>query len=77
MDIHKSLDMITLVAKKHAQDHRCNYNIIISNPDKQGLFDPECSTYEYVADSYFEKPRPNAKLLYTTDELKNKENKNS
>lgn len=66
-DIHKNLEAIVTVAKHDAKDHNCNYNIIISNP-VDGEFG-DGSTYEIVADSYFEKERPNAKLLVTTMQL--------
>ena len=72
MNIHHNLPVITEVAKEQAKDHNCNYNIIISNPNAKGEFDAnEGSTYEIVGDSYFEKPRPNAKLLHKTDDLLN------
>jgi hypothetical protein len=66
-DIHKNLEAIVTIAKHDAKDHNCNYNIIISNP-VDGEFG-EGSTYEIVADSYFEKERPNSKLLVTTLQL--------
>ena len=68
-DIHKDLSLMKAVAVQKSKDHNCNYNIIIHNPDDNGNFDPDTSTYEMVADSYFEKPRPRAKLLFTTDDL--------
>lgn len=70
MNIHLNLDLITQVALKKAKEHNCNYNIIISNPNKEGEFDIlNGSTYEFVADSYFEKERPNIKRIITTDDL--------
>ncbi|HEY0029152.1 MAG TPA: hypothetical protein VGC65_00225 [Bacteroidia bacterium] len=70
MEIHSNLEQLKLVAIEHAKAHGCNYNIIIHNPDAEGKFNEASgSTYEYVADSYFEKDRPNAKLLHRTDDL--------
>lgn len=68
MDVHHDLEAITEVAKHHAKEHGVNYNIIIHNPDENGEFQ-DGSTYEFVADSYFEKERPNVKLLHKTDDL--------
>lgn len=70
MSIYKNLEAIKTIALEYAKNHSCNYNIIISNPDKEGNFsEASGSTYEFVADSYFEKDRPNAKLLHKTDDL--------
>lgn len=69
MNVYKDLDAMTQVALHNAKDHRCNYNVILMNPDENGEFNMDYSTYEFVADSYFEKERPNAKLLFTTGEL--------
>jgi len=47
-----------------------NYNVILSNPNDKGEFDLSVgSTYEFVADSYFDKPRPNAIRLFRTNDL--------
>ena len=72
MSAHKNLKLMILVAVAQAEDHCCNYNVIISNP-VDGKFDPSQSTYEMVANSYFEKERPNVILLYKTDDLINME----
>ena len=70
MNIHHDLEAIKMVAIEDAKEHNCNYNIIIVNPNPQGIFDVNCgSTYEFVTDSYFDKPRPNAILLHKTDDL--------
>ncbi len=70
MNVHQDLEAIKMVAVHLAKEHSCNYNIIIQNPNTEGEFDIDCgSTYEYVGDSYFEKPRPNTVKLFTTDEL--------
>lgn len=70
MNIHHDLEGIKLVAIDFAKEHNCNYNIILMNPNSQGKFDPsEGSTYEFVIDSYFDKPRPNAIILHKTDDL--------
>ena len=75
MNIYHDLQAITEVALHNAKDHNCNYNIILKNPDKQGNFSMENgSTYEFVADSYFEKERPNVILLAKTDDLLAEEN---
>lgn len=68
MDVHKDLESIKLVATEYAKKHNCRYIIIIHNPvdDK---FDPIRSTYEYVADSWFDKERSNYKIVCDTDEL--------
>lgn len=70
MKIHKNLAQMILVAIAQAEYHNCNYNVIISNP-VDGKFDDTVSTYEMVADSYFENDRPNVLLLYKTDDLIN------
>lgn len=69
-DAHHDLSLMKEVAMYHAKKHNCNYNIILLNPTAQGEYDrSEGSTYEMVVDSYFEKPRPNVKLLHKTDDL--------
>lgn len=70
--IYNDLEMMKAVAIHYAKEHNCNYNIIIYNPDDNGNFNQEeGSTYEFVRDSYFEKERPNVKLLHTTNDLLN------
>ena len=70
MNIHHDLEGTKLIAVNQATKHNCNYNVIILNPNSKGEFDAnEGSTYEMVADSYFDKPRLNAKLLHKTDDL--------
>jgi hypothetical protein len=70
MSIHHNLEKIKTIAISYANEHDCNYNIILMNPNDTGEFDSEVgSTYEIVVDSYFEKPRPHAKLLFKTDDL--------
>lgn len=74
MSIHHNLKQIKLVADYYAQHHKCNYNVIILNPDSDGKYNREAgSTYEFVRDSYFEKDRPNAILIYKTDSQKEKD----
>lgn len=70
-DIHKNLEAIKNVALYYAEIHNCNYNIILMNPNEDGT-PSDSSTYEYVADSYFEKERPNVLLLFKTDDILNK-----
>lgn len=67
MDIHKDLEGITNVALHYANEHNCNYSIIISNP-VEGKFNNIRSTYEYVGDSYFHKVR-DCIIVTTTDKL--------
>jgi len=67
--MHKDLETIKLAALHYAKEHKCNYNIIILNPNDKGEFDPITSTYELVTDSYFDKLRENAIILFRTDEL--------
>ena len=68
--IHNDFEMMKAIAIHQAKLHNCNYNIVILNPDPDGKFNNEFgSTYEYVADSYFDKFRPNVKLLQKTDDL--------
>jgi SEC-C motif len=72
-DIHRRLSDIVMVAKHEAKEHNCNYNIIVVNPVNNmeivnGRIGPG-ATYEFVADSYFNKERPNARLLATTLQL--------
>lgn len=66
-DIYKDKEAITEIAIHKAKEHGCNYNIILSNPIDGEFGDG--STYEFVADSYFNKERPNAILLAKTDDL--------
>ena len=65
--IHRNLEAVVIVAKHEAKEHNCNYNIILMNPVEGELGDS--STYEMVTDSYFEKERPNVKLIATTLQL--------
>lgn len=75
MNIHSDLDTIKLVAVEKAKQHKCNYNIVILNPNAHGEFDEASgSTYEFVADSYFDKPRPNVKILFKTNDLPETQN---
>ena len=66
-DIYKDFESIKTVALHYAKEHKCNYNVILLNPEEDGSAGPR-STYEFVADSYFEKDRPNVILLFKTDE---------
>ena len=69
-NVHHNLEAIKKVALLHAIEHGCNYNIILMNPDSDGNFSREAgSTYEMVRDSYFEKERPNVKIIATTDQI--------
>jgi len=78
MSIYHDLEIMKKLAKHEAKAHGCNYNIIISNPNKNGEFDLEAgSTYEMVADSFFEQPKPNAILLHKTDDLKDEVKENT
>lgn len=65
--VHENLEAIIMIAKHEAKEHNCNYNIILMNP-VDGELGPS-STYEMVTDSYFEKERPNVKLIATTLQL--------
>lgn len=68
VNIYHDFEAIKSVALYHAKEHNANYNVILMN-GVDGEFSLENgSTYEYVADSYFEKERPNAKILFRTDE---------
>ena len=69
-DPHRKLDQMILLAKSFAKKHQINYNIVLMNPNPKGEFDVSYgSTYEFVADSYFEKERPNVIILHKTDDL--------
>ena len=72
-DIHRRLSDIVMVAKYEAKEHNCNYNIIVVNPvDNMEIVNGRIgpgATYEYVADSYFNKERSNVRLLATTMQL--------
>lgn len=68
-DIHKDKEAMKAIAVLQAIEHRCNYNLIIHN-HVNGNFDEDRSTYEVVADSWFEKDRPHAIILYTTDDMR-------
>ena len=66
--VYHNLELTKTLALEYAKDHNCNYNVIIMNPNSKGEFDISAgSTYEIVQDSYFEKERPNAKLIFKTD----------
>lgn len=69
MSVYKNLEAMTEVAVHLAKEHKCNYNVILHSPDENGEFCEKRSTYEMVADSYFEKDRPYVKLIYKTDDL--------
>ena len=76
MNPHYNLDVMKLVAVEQAKKHNCNYNIIIHNPDAvTGEYVEYQSTYEMVADSYFDNKRNNVTLLYKTDDLIEAQNK--
>ena len=64
VSIHFSLDRIKAVAQQYANEHNCNYTVIIMNQSKDGKFDINGgSTYEFVRDSFFEKKRDNIKVI--------------
>jgi hypothetical protein len=67
MSIYSNLEAMTEVAMYKAKEHNCNYNVIISN-HVDGDFVPGRSTYEMVADSFFNRERPNVVLLFKTDD---------
>ena len=70
MNIHHRLEDIKMVSIHNAKEHGCNYTVFIHNPDENGEFSLEHgSTYESVIDTYWDKPRPNAKILFRTDDL--------
>lgn len=71
MNVHQNYDSIESVALHYAKEHKCNYTIILMNP-VNGEFG-EGSTYEFVADSYFEKDRPNCIILKKTDDILGRE----
>ena len=67
MSIRQDFEEIKSVAIHFAKEHNCNYTVILMNPDDEGNFSLRTgSTYEFVADSYFEKERPNIKILFAT-----------
>lgn len=58
MNIHHDLAAIQDVASHYAKEHNCRYTVLIHRPDSSGKFSISCgSTYEFVADSYFNKER--------------------
>ena len=63
-DIHQDLESICDVALHYAEEHNCNYTVILSNP---GIG----STYDFVSDSYFGKER-NCDVLMETDWVLNR-----
>jgi hypothetical protein len=70
MSIYHDLEAIKSVAIEATKEDGYNYNIILNNPNDKGEFDLSVgSTYEFVADSYFNKPRPNTILLFKTKDL--------
>lgn len=76
MNVYKNLEAMTQVAIHQAKEHNCNYNVILMNPDENGEFsESNGSTYEMVADSFFNKERSNVKLIYKTDDLIQQEEK--
>ncbi len=69
MEIHHDFDKIKMLAIYYAKEHNSNYTVILMNPDANGNFSLDSgSTYEFVADSYFEKERPNVKIMFSTKE---------
>lgn len=70
MSIYHDLEAIKAVALDYAKKDGYNYNIILHNPNNKGEFDLSVgSTYEFVMDSYFNKPRPNVILICKTKDL--------
>lgn len=67
--VYKDYETMSLVALHYAKEHKCNYNIILRNPNENGEFDPAFSTYEFVLDSYFDKERDNVILMAKTDDI--------
>ena len=65
MDIHKNLEAIMSVAEYYSKEHKCNYTVILHAG----------STYEYVADSYFEKERSNCEIIHKFEYEENIEQK--
>lgn len=72
MSIYTDLEAMTGVAIHQAVEYGCNYNVIIHN-HVDGKFVPGQSTYEMVADSFFNKERPNVVIVHKTDDLLKKE----
>lgn len=69
-NIYRDLETIKAVALDYAKKDGYNYNIILHNPNDKGEFDSSVgSTYEFVMDSYFNKPRPNTIILFKTKDL--------
>lgn len=69
-NIRHNLSEMKEVALYYARQHRCNYNTILLNPNEDGEFDlKNGSTYENVVDSFFEKERPNATIVFKTDDV--------
>ena len=67
---HTDLELTKIIALQFAKKHNMNYTIFILNPNDKGEFDINAgSSYEMVIDTYWEKPRPNTKIVCTTDEL--------
>lgn len=70
MSIHHDLEQIKMLAVESTKMDGYNYNVILNNPNDKGQFDLSVgSTYEFVMDSYFNTPRPNAILLHKTKDL--------
>jgi len=71
MSVYHNLEQMKMLALVDALQFGDNVNVIISNPDPDGQFSWTCrSTYEKVADSYFNKPRT-AVIVYKTDDEPN------
>lgn len=69
-NIYHDLEAIKAVALDYTKRDGYNYNIILHNPNAEGKFDLDAgSTYEFVMDSYFNKPRPNVILICKTKDL--------
>lgn len=74
MNIHHDYEKMKMVAIEQAKMYRQEYNLILHNPNGDGEFDLSVgSTYEVVADSYFEKERPNVKKLFRTETIMERE----
>tara|TARA_R110000796_G_scaffold34373_4_gene88852 strand:- start:4230 stop:4739 length:510 start_codon:yes stop_codon:yes gene_type:complete len=62
-DVYRDLEGMCNVALHYAEEHGCNYYVIISYPVDGCL--GLGSTYEYVGDSYFEKARDCVVMMET------------
>lgn len=68
LSVYHDLEAMKSVALYKAEEHNCNYNVIISRPLDGKFSFAHGSTYEFVADSYLVN-RPETVIVMRTDDV--------